>query len=683
METTEATNPLLAIAHPIPFDRVEAGHVEPAVDALLERARQKLTALEQYDGAPSYDASLRALEDLTEDLERCMGVVGHLESVSTTDELRAAYNAVQPKVSAFFSSIPMSAGLYRVLGEFARSDEAKSLDPTRKRFVEKTLASFRREGAELGAESKAQLETLNVELSKVTTKFGQNVLDATNAYELVVEDEGKLRGLPARAIEAARESAKAKGVEGFRFTLQAPSFIPVLTYLDDRSIREQMYRGFNTRAASGQYDNRGLVAEIIELRRKKASLLGFSSFVDLVLDDRMAGNGERAMTFVDGLREKSQPAFERENEELSVYARQLTGDASLQLSPWDIGYYAEKRRAALYDFDEEVLRPYLSLEGVLTGLFEIVHKLYGITVTRVEDMPAWHESVRVYRIKDGDGSELGVFYADLYPRESKRDGAWMNAFITAEHGADGWSEHVGLICANVTPPVGDTPALLSHREVETVFHEFGHLLHHMLSRVSVRSLAGTNVAWDFVELPSQIMENFCWERVALDLFARHHESGESIPGELFERMSRARTYRGANAMMRQLGFASLDLALHAQYARERDGDVVDYARTCMQPFAPAPYMPEYAMVLGFGHLFSHPVGYAGGYYSYKWAEVLDADAYSRFREGGVFSTEVAAQFRQRVLSRGDSAEPMELFEDFMGREPDERALLERTGIGAP
>lgn len=683
METPENTNPLLAIAHPIAFDRVEAAHVEPAVDTLLASARERLEALERYEGAPSYESSLLALEQVTEDLERAMGVVGHLESVATTDALREAYNAVQPKVTAFFSSIPMSAGVYRVLREFANSDAAAQLEPTRKRFVDKTLASFRREGAELGADDKARLETLNVELSKRTTKFGQNVLDATNAYELIVEDEAALVGLPGRAIEAARESARGKGVEGFRFTLQAPSLIPVLTYLDDRGIREQLYRAFNTRAASGEFDNRVLVAEIIGLRREKAALLGFDSFVDLVLDDRMAGNGDRAMSFVDGLRAKSQPAFARENEELTAYGRQLTGDPALELAPWDIGYYAEKRRAALYDFDEEALRPYLPLEGVLAGLFEIVGKLYGITVSRVEDMSTWHPSVRVYRIIDGDGSELGVFYADLFPRESKRDGAWMNAFITAEPGTGGWSPHVGLICANVTPPVGDTPALLNHREVETVFHEFGHLLHHMLSRVSVRSLAGTNVAWDFVELPSQIMENFCWERVALDLFARHYKSDERLPDALFEPMSRARTYRGANAMMRQLGFASLDLALHSKYAPDADGDVVAYARECMQPFAAARYMESYAMVLGFGHLFSHPVGYAGGYYSYKWAEVLDADAYSRFREGGVFSAEVAGEFRDKVLSRGDSAQPMELFRDFMGRDPDERALLERSGIGAP
>lgn len=682
METPQDPNPLLTIAHPIAFDRVRAAHVESAVDRLLQQAGQRLTELEAHAGTPTYDSTFGALERVTVELERCMGVVGHLESVVTTDELRAVYNAVQPRVSAFFSSIPMSEGAYRVLREFARTDEAAGLDATRRRFVDKTLAEFRREGAELDVEGKARLEALNVELSRLTTTFGQNVLDATNAYELIVESEQQLAGLPQRAIDAARQSAQSKAVEGFRFTLNAPSFVPVLTYLDDRGIREQLYRAFNTRAAGGRYDNSELVAKIIELRREKATLLGYDSFVDLVLDDRMAKNGAGAAAFIDGLRARSQPAFDRENDELTEYARELTGDPAFQLAGWDVGYYVEKRRQSVYDFDEEALRPYLSLQSVLSGLFEIVNRLYGITVSPVDDMPTWHPSVRVYRIMDGDGSELGVFYADLFPRESKRDGAWMNAFITGLPENGGWTPHVGLICANVTPPVGDSPALLSHREVETIFHEFGHLLHHMLSRVSVRSLAGTNVAWDFVELPSQIMENFCWERVALELFAKHHSTGEALPDELFARMSSARTYRGANAMMRQLGFAYLDLGLHIDYSPQTDGAVVPYARERMQPFAPAPYMDSYAMVLGFGHLFSSPVGYAGGYYSYKWAEVLDADAYSRFREGGVFSTTVAGEFRDKVLSRGDSAQPMDLFRDFMGREPDERALLERSGIAS-
>ncbi|HEY2735719.1 MAG TPA: M3 family metallopeptidase, partial [Polyangiales bacterium] len=460
----------------------------------------------------------------------------------------------------------------------------------------------------------------------------------------------------------------------YRFSLQAPSYIPLLTYAQDRALREQVYRAMNTRAIAPPYDNRELVGRILALRREKAKLLGYTNFVDLVLHDRMAHDFARAREFIADLEARTRVAFANENEALQRFA------GSEPLQPWDVAYYAEKQRLALYDFDEEELRPYFPLEGVLSGLFAIVQRLYGIEVAELNDLPRWHDSVRTYRMRDGDGSLLGYFYADFFPREEKRDGAWMNAFVTGEATAHGFTPHVGLISANVTPPLGAAPALLGHREVETVFHEFGHLLHHMLSRVPVRSLAGTNVAWDFVELPSQIMENFCWEREALDLFARQYKTGAAIPEELYQKLRRARAYRGANDMMRQLGFATLDLDLHAAFDPARDGDVVPHARALMSRFAPAPLPETYAMVLGFGHLFAHPVGYAGGYYSYKWAEVLDADAFSRFAKEGVFSASVGKAFRERILARGDSRDPMELFKDFMGREPDLRALLARSGI---
>ncbi len=676
MTSSASDNPLLQIQHPIAFERVQAAHVEPAIDTLLAQARSRLLLLEQRDAPLTYEQTLLALEDATLPLERAMTVIGHLESVATTPELRAAYNAVQPKVSALMSSIPMSAGLFRTLRAFTASDAAKQLEPTRARFLSKTMDWFKREGAGLPAADKALLENLNVELTELTTRFAEHVLDATNDFELLVEDRARLLGLPERVIEAARQSAEAKGKRGYRFTLQAPSYVPLLTYLDDRALREQVYRAFNTRAASGRFDNREIVARILELRAQKARLLGYPSFVDLVLSDRMAKKGEHAHAFVADLEARTRDAFAREQRELQAFA------GSVPLAPWDVAYYAEKQRLARYDFDEEELRPYFPMDGVLSGLFRIVERLYAIHVEEVHDLPVWHQSVRTYAINDTDGSLIGYFYADFFPREQKRDGAWMNGFLTGERGEQAHTPHVGLICGNMTPPLGDGPALLGHREVETVFHEFGHLMHHMLSRVEVRSLAGTNVAWDFVELPSQIMENFCWEREAVDLFARHYQTGERIPEALWEKLLRARTYRGGSDMMRQLGFASLDLDLHMSYEPTRDGDVVGYARRLMARLVPAPLPDDYAMVLGFGHLFSHPVGYAGGYYSYKWAEVLDADAFSRFSREGVFSADVGRAFREHVLSRGDSRDPMELFKDFMGREPDLRALLLRSGIEA-
>jgi oligopeptidase A len=680
MDTVAETNPFLDVEHPIAFDRMRADHVQPAVAALLAEAQAGLRELESDQRAPTYDNTLGALEELTERLGRAMGVISHLESVVTTDDLRDAYNEVQPLVSAFYSSIPLSSPLFARLQAFAVTEEAKALDPTRARFLHKTLESFVREGAALGAEAKAKLQALNVELSELTTRFSQNVLDSTNEFELIIEERERLRGLPPRAIEAAAQSARSKGRTGYRFTLHEPSLTPVLTYLDDASIREQVYRAYYARAASGEHDNRALVERVLELRRQKATLLGYRDFVDLVVAERMAQKGDRARSFLEDLRARTERAFAREKVELDAFKKSVEGPNATPIAPWDVAYYAEKQRVARYAFDEEALRPYFPLPQVLTGLFELVHRLYGLRVEPADGVPVWHPTVQSYRVLDADGSELGVFYSDPYPRESKRGGAWMNAFITAEQTPQGWTPHVGLICANVTPPTEGSPALLSHREVETMFHEFGHLLHHLLSRVTVKSLSGTSVAWDFVELPSQIMENFCWERASLDLFAKHYETGEPLPDELLARMLRARTYRGASAMMRQLGFGLVDLLLHMDHEPSRDGAALDHSRRILGEFSPAPLPSDHAMIASFGHLFSHPVGYAGGYYSYKWAEVLDADAFSRFRKQGLFSREVGREFRDKLLSQGDSRDPMELFVDFMGREPDLKPLLERAGI---
>jgi len=394
----------------------------------------------------------------------------------------------------------------------------------------------------------------------------------------------------------------------------------------------------------------------------------------------MAHTGSRAMEFIEDLRMKTERRFREENEELLAFRRSTEGPDAPELEPWDVGYYAEKQRAALYAFDEEALRPYFPMESVVKGLFELVQRLYGIRVTGRPDVPAWDQEVRYYDVLDQGGEFLGGFYADWYPRDNKRGGAWMGSLITGGPCGEEFRPHLGVICGNLTPPVGKKPALLTHREVETIFHEFGHLLHHLLSRCETRTLAGTNVAWDFVELPSQIMENWCWERESLDLFARHWQTGEPIPQDLFEKMKRARTFRAANAQMRQLGFAFVDLLLHILYNAERDGDPVGYTRTVLQEFSPAQLPPYHAMIAAFTHLFADPVGYGAGYYSYKWAEVLDADAFTRFKKEGIFSREVGSAFRREILSRGDTEDPAELYRNFMGRDPDPNALLERSGL---
>ncbi|MDQ6699037.1 MAG: M3 family metallopeptidase [Acidobacteriota bacterium] len=670
-----APNPLLEIQFRIPFDRVRAEHVEPAIQNLLADARLKLEALADATEPRTFENTMLALERITENLDYAMSVVRHLESVTTYPELRAAFNAVEPEVSAFYTGISLHPGVWKQVQSYAAIAPGENLSHTRRRFLRKTVDSFRRHGADLDAAGKRRMAEIDVELSRLTTKFSENVLDSTNAFELILDDESKLAGLPATAIAAAKESAAAKGARGWRFTLQAPSYLPLMTYLDDREIRESMYRAYVTRAASGPFDNRENLAGILKLRDDKAKLLGFRDFADLVLDDRMAHSGDRALQFLEDLKQRTLASFQRENRELEHFA-------GFVIEPWDIGYFAEKQRAALYDFDEEALRPYFQSERVVEGMFDIVQRLFGIIVSERSGVPVWHPDVRYFTIHNAHGLMLGAFYSDWHPRESKRDGAWMDAFVTGVDLPERFEPHVGAVCGNLTPPVGDKPALLTHREVETIFHEFGHLLHHCLSRVEVKSLAGTSVAWDFVELPSQIMENWCWEREALDLFARHYETGDPIPDELFQKMRRAKNFRGANGQMRQIGFGLVDLALHTRYKPERDGDPVTYSRKLMQEFSPAPLPPENAMIAGFTHLFASPVGYGAGYYSYKWAEVLDADAFTRFREKGIFNREVGLEFLENILAKGDSVDPAELYRRFMGRDPDLNALLERAGLTA-
>ena len=674
------SNPLLHIDFPIAFDRIESAHVEPGIRDLLAQARARLDCLAGGHPAPTFENTLAPLDILTEPLDRAMGVVKHLEAVATYPALRAAHNAVEPEVSQFHSTIPLNAGLWTALQRYAATGNARQLEGARRRLLTKTLDDFRCHGADLDPAGKARLAEIDVELSAVTTRFSENVLDSTNAFELVLDREDRLAGLPPSAVAAARQSAARKGVEGWRFTLQAPSLTPLLMYLDDRSIRELLYRAHSTRATRGDFDNRPLVRRVLELRGEKARLLGYRDFADLVLEDRMAHNGARALAFLEGLRHSTRARFAEENRELLEFRRSLEGPDAPELEPWDVAYYAEKQRAALYDFDQEALRPYFPLERVIGGLFEIVRRLYGIRVERESGVPVWDPETRYYVILDQDGTRLGSFYADWFPRENKRDGAWMDAFITGRPSPAGLHPHLGAICGNLTPPVGDQPALLTHREVETIFHEFGHLLHHCLSVVDLHSLAGTNVAWDFVELPSQIMENWCWEREALDLFARHFETGEPIPDDLFAKLKRARNFRSANAQMRQLGFGFVDLLLHTRYAPDRDGDAMDYSRAIYQEFSPARLPSDHAALAAFTHLFAGPVGYGAGYYSYKWAELLDADAFTRFRDHGIFSRGIGLEFRRNILEKGDSQDPAELYRSFMGRDPDPNALLERLGL---
>ncbi|MCS7195339.1 MAG: M3 family metallopeptidase, partial [Meiothermus sp.] len=668
-------NPLLEIRYDIPFSQIQPQHIEPAIKALLAEAEEELEAILRVQGPRTLENTLRPLDRLGERLFFAFNLVAHLESVASTPELRAAYKAVIPPVTAFSTRVQLSGELYGALRELAESPAAKELSPDWARFLKLQLDEFRRQGADLPPERKARLEAINTRLSELTAQFEQNLTDSTAAWELYLEED-QVAGLPQSVREAAREAAQARGRSGYRFTLQQPSFLALQTYLDNPEIRKQAYMAYYTRATEAGRDNRPLIEEILALRREKAEILGYANFADYVLEKRMAGRAEVALRFEEGLRAAYEPHFQRELRELQAFRERLEGPQAPPLNPWDIAYYAEKQRKALYDLDEEALRPYFPLPQVLEGLFEIARRVFGVEVREVKGVDTWHPEVRTYEMYR-DGRRICRFFTDWHPRENKRGGAWMNTLIAGVRRGETTEPHLGLICGNLTPPVGNKPALLTHREVETVFHEFGHLLHLALSNVEVRRLAGTQVARDFVELPSQIMENWCWEREALDLFARHYETGEPLPEALYERMQRARNYWAAHLGMRQLAFGTLDLALHVHYT-PADGDVVAYARQVMQPFFSTPLPEDFAFVAGFTHLFGHPVGYAAGYYSYKWSEVLDADAFSRFKAEGLFNRKTGEEFIAHILSRGNAEEPALLFRRFMGRDPDPKALLARS-----
>ena len=673
----DSANPLLNIGFRIPFDRIRPEHAEPAVDTLLAEARERVEHL-AASGERDFADFMADLDVLTEQLGTVATVVGHLDSVVTSPEWQAARKAIIPKTSAFYTELGLHPGLWAALKAFAETDAARALDPVRARHLKLTIDDFRRGGADLPGDKKARLTEVNTRLAGVTNDFGKNVLDATAAFELYVPGE-RLAGVPERVRAATRRDAEERGQEGHRLTLHQPVITSVLTYADDRELRRELWEAQTRVGQEPGRDNRPLVREILALRREQAELLGFRNFADYVLEDRMAGGGDNALRFERDLEARTRPAFERENAELVAFYHAQAGEDAPELQPWDGPYWAEKQRQARYDFDEEALRPYFALDNVLTGLFELCHRIFGITVTEAQ-APGWHPEVRFYDIHDEAGTHVASFYTDWFPRDTKRGGAWMNAFITGGPREHGTEPHLGLMCGNMTPPGQGTPALLSVREVETVFHEFGHLLHHAMSRVPVRSLSGTQVPWDFVELPSQIMENWVMEREALDLFARHYQTGEALPEELFGKLVAARNYRAGNVAMRQYSFGLTDLTLHVEYDPQSGTDPVELARETMARFIPFPLPENYAQVASFGHLFSSPVGYGAGYYSYKWAEVLDADAFSRFAEEGLFNRETGRSYVDTILSRGNSDDPAQLYRDFMGRDPDADALLRRTGL---
>jgi len=682
-------NPFLDPSFHVRWSELKAELVEPAIESALKRAEDALQAIERTGAAQTFEGTFLALDEATDGLNRAWTRVTHLQSVCDSPPLREAFNRVLPAVSSFFARIPLRPELWRVLKACAQSAPSAGSSPVRARYMSETIAEFREAGADLPAAGKARLEAIQAELAQITQKFSENVLDATNAWQLVVEDERRLEGLPAHAkarahAEALAKGAAAEGRPAWRFTLHMPSQEPFMTYLLDGDLRRQMWEAASSVGSRDPHDNAPLMARILALRAEKAELLGKAHFADLVLARRMAGSGAAALSFIDGLRQRCAAPFARECSELEAFRGSEGQVASGRLAPWEVAFWSERLRRQRYAFDEEELRPYFPMDRVVSGLYEVCARVFGIRVVErpAGEVETWHADVRFYDVFDARDRHIGSFYADWHPREAKRGGAWMNALSTGGPMPDGTRKpHLGLICGNLTPPSPGKPALLTHREVETIFHEFGHLLHHLFGEVEIRSLNGTNVAWDFVELPSQIMENWCWERQGLDLFARHFETGEAIPEALFSKMTEARNFRSACATMRQVAFAKMDLLMHIEAgafagAPDLEARLRSSVADCLIPTVPA--SPTIAR--RFTHLFADPVGYAAGYYSYKWAEVLDADAFTRFRREGIFNRDVGNEFVLKVLSRGNAEDPARLFRDFMGRDPDLGALLERCGL---
>lgn len=682
--------------------------VEIDVSKALVRAERALSKVINQDrGSLTFESVMFAYEDALRELNEAWGLVTHLDAVCNSPALREAHNKMLPKVSAFFAKIPLNEHLWDLMLTFSKTDHAKALTGTRRRALDESLAYFRQHGAELPPEKKKRLEAIEGELSQATQKYSENVLDSTNAWEMVIDDPAKLKGLPPSAIEAARADAEAKGLgtpdaPRYRFSLKAPSLIPLMEHLDDHAIRKQAWEGNCTVGRGGDFDNTALIRQILSLRHEKAQLLGKDNFADYILERRMAKSGATALSFIEKLHDKIKNVFDREVIALQEYRADKAHASVSLLEPWEVAYWSEKRRHEQYDFDAEELRPYFCVPDVLSGMFKLAERLFDIRITERETVffetgktgessgspfeqgpvEVWHPEVKFYEVRNKDGVHTGSFYADWHPRDSKRGGAWMN-YLKGGWPSSGERErrpHLGLMCGNMSPPVNGKPGLLTHDEVCTVFHEFGHLLHQLLGNVEVPSLNGVNVAWDFVELPSQLMENFCWERESLDFFARHHETGALIPEGLFKKLLAARNYMSAVSMMRQLSFGKLDLELHIHHATGDYTDLDALTRRVQDGYLFPTKTEAPTMARRFGHLFSSPVGYAASYYSYKWAEVLDADAFTRFQKEGVLNPTVGRALRDCILSRGNSDDPVKLFRDFMGRDPDPNALLERAGL---
>ena len=676
-------NPLLTNDALPRFSAIRPEHVRPAIETILADNRARLNTL--LDGGPyTWDNLVAPLEEMEERLSRAWSPVSHMNSVVNSDALREAYNACLPLLSDYATEMGQNEALFAAFREIAEGNEYQRLDTAQRKVIDNALRDFRLSGIDLPAAGRQRYREIMQSLSSLTSRFEENLLDATQAWNKHVTDRELLAGLPDSAIDLARQQAENRGLDGWLLTLDFPSYYPVMTYADNRELREEVYRAYVTRASdegphAGRWDNGPIMNEILALRHELATLLGFSNYAERSLATKMARDTAHVMDFLRQLAERSLPAARRELDELRAFAREYDGCETLEA--WDIAWYSEKLRQQRYDISQEALKPYFADDQVVAGMFEVVRRLYGLRIEAVEGVDAWHPDVRFYQIHDADGMLRGQFYLDLYAREHKRGGAWMDECIGRSATRDRLQIPVAYLTCNFTPPVGDKPALLTHDEVVTLFHEFGHGLHHMLTLVDYPSVSGiSGVAWDAVELPSQFMENWCWEREALDLFARHYQTGEPLPDTLFERMRAARNFQSAMQMVRQLEFSIFDFRIHMEYDPDNPRDIYDLLDEVRREVAVVQPPSFNRFPHSFSHIFAG--GYAAGYYSYKWAEVLSADAFSAFEENGIFDRETGRRFLHAILEQGGSREPMELFVEFRGREPTIDALLRHNGLAA-
>jgi len=672
-------NPLLDFSGLPRFTEFRPDHVNPALDLLLAENRELIVRQEADGREPSWENFVAPLDDANERLRRAWGQVAHLNAVMNSPALREAYNANLGRITQYFTELSQSEALFRKYKALRASPNSSALTRAQQKVIDNELRDFRLGGAELPAEGKARFKQVSERLAQLSSKFNDNLLDATNAFELIIQDRAQLSGMPDDVLEAAHKAAAEIGKAGWKFTLQMPSYLPVMQYADNRDLREPLYHAYATRAAefgNPAWDNTALIGEILKLRREQAQLLGFKSFADLSLQPKMADSPAQVLRFLDGLAARAKPYAGRDLAELKEFAAKQLGLADLQ--PWDIAYASEKLRVARYAFSDQEVKQYFPEQQVLGGMFRVVETLYGLSIA-ADEAPRWHEDVRFFSIRNADGALVGQFYLDLYARPSKRGGAWMDDAITRRRKAAGIQTPVAYLNCNFSAPVGGRPAMFTHDEVITLFHEFGHGLHHLLTRVDVLGVSGINgVEWDAVELPSQFMENFCWEWDVLKDMTRHADSGQSLPRALFDKMVAAKNFQSGMQTVRQLEFALFDMHLHHDFdpaGSKTPLDLLDEVRSRVAVIIPPAYnrFPH-----GFSHIFGG--GYAAGYYGYKWAEVLSADAYSLFEEKGVLSPVVGERFREEILAAGGSRPALESFVAFRGREPKIDALLRHKGM---